>query len=120
MHSSLCDHLPKDPEDKGKAKLVMARVSNFPCPANLDKKPSVLHIHPSNGVFVAVDSGTVYCTCTECSFEEDREVKGGNLALVEGTEKQRYAWAILNEEIYSKLISTTPVTGATPRSSLSV
>lgn len=94
----------------------MARVSNFPCPANLDKKPSVMHIHPSNGVFIAVDGDTVYCTCTECSFEDDREIKAGNLSLVNGTQKKRYAWAILNEEIYKTLIDTSHGSGETPSS----
>lgn len=94
----------------------MARLSNFPCPANLDKKPSVFHVHPSNGVFVAVDENVIYCSCTECSFQDDREEKGGNLPLLKGTEKQKYAWAIISEEAYNSLVRSSPFTGMKPRS----
>ena len=89
----------------------MARIGNCPCPANLDKKPSRVHVHPSNGVFIAVDGDNVYLSCTECSFEKDRENKGGNLELVKGTENQRYAWAILTEQAYKTLVASPPVTG---------
>lgn len=89
-----------------KKALVMARVSNMPCPVNLDKKPSKLHVHPSNGVFVGVDENTIYCSCSECTFEEDREVSGGSLNLVEGTEKQRYSWAKITEEEYKSLVTS--------------
>lgn len=89
----------------------MARIGNCPCPANLDKKPPVVHVHPSNGVFIAVDGDTVYLSCTECSFEKDREHKGGNLELVKGTENQRYAWAILTKDAYTTLAASKPVTG---------
>jgi len=91
----------------------MARIGNFPCPAHLDRKPPVIHTHPSNGVFIAVDSEkeTVYCSCSECEYESDRVRKGGNLELVKGTENQRYAWAILTKEAYNTLVGTPPVTG---------
>ena len=93
MHNSLHDHIQATseptPKQDGKAKQVedkptqdskpkarktlqMARIGNCPCPANLDKKPPVVHVHPSNGVFIAVDGDTVYISCTECSFEKDR------------------------------------------------
>ena len=89
----------------------MARVSNFPCPVKLDKIPSKLHIHPSNGVFIAVDNQTIYCSCSECTYDEDRGVKGGNLDLVKGTEGRRYCWATITEESYKTLLSAACVTG---------
>jgi hypothetical protein len=89
----------------------MGRVSNMPCPVNLDKKPSRLHIHPSNGVFVAVDGDMIYCSCSECKFEEDRSLVGGNLHLVQGTEGQRYSWAMLTKDTYNSLVTSASVTG---------
>lgn len=89
----------------------MGRVANMPCPVNLDKRPSKLHIHPSNGVFVAVDGDMVYCACSECKFEEDRNILGGNLNLVEGTDGQTYSWARLTKDRYNTLVSSASVTG---------
>lgn len=83
----------------------------MPCPVHLDMKPSKLHIHPSNGVFIAVDKEVVYCSCSECKFEEDRQVKGGSLNLVKGTEGQKYGWAIITKDLYNTLISSASVTG---------
>jgi len=110
IYRSLHDKLNMGKEG-GKKALVMARVSNFPCPVNLDKKPSKLHIHPSNGVFVAVDGEVVYCSCSECRFEEDRNIQAGNLRLVKGTEGGRYSWAEITEDRYKTLISGASVTG---------
>lgn len=119
VYNSLHDHLPvksnPDGGKKDKKVLAMARVSNFPCPVNLDKKPPVMHVHPSNGVFVAVDGDTVYCSCTECQFEKERTLKAGSLELVKGTEGRRYGWAILTEEIYKTLVHSLPVTGESCR-----
>lgn len=89
----------------------MGRVSNMPCPVNLDKKPSRLHIHPSNGVFVAVDGDVIYCACSECKFEDDRSLVGGNLNLVQGTEGQRYSWAMLTKDTYNSLVTSASNTG---------
>lgn len=116
VYNSLHDHLVCDSEDKAKdkKKLAMARISNFPCPANLDKKPSIVHVHPSNGVFVAVDGDTIYCSCTECSFQEDRENKGGSLPLLKGTEGQKYAWAIINNDVYHSLVISNRIAGKKP------
>jgi hypothetical protein len=110
LYSSLHDKLKEDKAGVKKA-LVMGRVSNMPCPAILDKRPSRLHIHPSNGVFVAVDGDVIYCSCSECKFEEDRNLLGGNLKLVQGTEGQRYSWAMLTEDAYKSLVSSASVTG---------
>ena len=89
----------------------MARVSNLPCPVYLDKKNPIVHVHKSNGIFVAIDGDTVYMTCTECSFESDQEKKGCNLELVQGTQGRRYSWAILTEQVYKTLVASPPVTG---------
>lgn len=114
VHNSLHDYLKGSQDESNKQvkkKLPMARVSNFPCPVNLDKRPSVVHVHPSNGVFVAVDGDTVYCSCTECHFQTDRTLKGGSLSLVEGTEGRRYGWAVITEEVFKTLVHSIPVTG---------
>jgi hypothetical protein len=111
LYNSIHDMLNRGKEGADKKSLVMARVSNMPCPVHLDMKPSKLHIHPSNGVFIAVDEEMVYCSCSECKFEEDRQVKGGNLNLVKGTEGHKYGWAMITKDLYSTLISSACVTG---------
>jgi len=84
MYRSLHDKLNVGKEVDKCKRLVMARLSNFPCPVNLDKRPSRLHIHPSNGVFVAVDGDVLYCSCSECSFEEDRNIQAGRSNTCKG------------------------------------
>ena len=111
LHDYIQNTSEDSPKDSKKKSLLMARIGNFPCPVKLDQRPPVLYRHASNGVFVAVDGDTIYSTCTECSFEEDRIKKGGNLELVKGTEKQRYTWAILNKEKYESLVKSNPFTG---------
>lgn len=101
IYNTLYDALKKNKGEEEK-ELVMARVSNMPCPVNLDKKPSKVHVHPSNGVFVGVRGNVIYCSCSECKFEEDR---GGSLNLVEGTERLRYSWAVITEEEYYTLVT---------------
>jgi hypothetical protein len=111
LYNSLHDKLNRGKEAQDVKKLKMARVSNFPCPVNLDKIPPRVHIHPSNGVFIAVDGQMIYCSCSECKFEEDRGVKGGSLTLVKGTEGGKYCWATITEESYKTLLSSACVTG---------
>jgi hypothetical protein len=111
LYNSLHDKLNVGKEEEAKKFLVMARVSNMYCPANLDKKPSKLHVHPSNGVFVAVDDDVIYCSCSECQFEGDRETTAGSLKLVKGTEGQRYGWGVITKDLYSTLIASSSVTG---------
>lgn len=101
IYNTLHDALKKN-KDGDEKELVMARVSNMPCPVNLDKKPSKVHVHPSNGVFVGVRGNVIYCSCSECKFDEDR---GGSLNLVEGTERLRYSWAVITEEEYYTLVT---------------
>ena len=111
LYNSLHDKLNRGREAQDVKVLKMARLSNFPCPVNLDKTPPRIHIHPSNGVFIAVDDQTIYCSCSECKFEEDRGVKGGSLTLVKGTEGGKYGWATITEESYKTLLSSASVTG---------
>jgi hypothetical protein len=76
IYNSLHDKLNRGKEAQDVKNLKMARVSNFSCPINLDKIPptwaSRVHIHPSNGVIIAVDGQIIYYSCSECRFEEDR------------------------------------------------
>ena len=111
LYKSLHDNLNKDVKEEEKKSLAMARVSNIPCPVNLDKNPPVKHIHQKNGVFIAVDGETIYCTCSVCKFEEDREGKSGGLTLVSGTEGKKYCWATITEQSYKTLLSSACVTG---------
>jgi len=111
LYNSLHDRLNQNKGKEEQKSLVMARVSNMPCPVRLDMKPSKLHIHKSNGVFIAVDEDVVYCSCSGCKFREDRETKDGNLNLVKGTESQKYGWAIITKDLYNTLISSASVTG---------
>jgi len=111
LYKSLHDKLNKDVKEEDKKSLAMARVSNIPCPVNLDKIPPVKHIHQKNGVFIAVEGETIYCTCSVCKFEKDREGKGGSLTLVSGTEGEKYGWAIITEQSYKTLLSSACVTG---------
>ena len=74
----------------------MARVTGMPCPLRLCKNPPEVHVHSSNGVFVAVDGEALWCTCSVCELKE----KKGGLAILEGSEGRRHPWVRITEGEY--------------------
>ena len=94
VHSSLHDYLPKG------VSLNMARVTGMPCPLRLCKDPPEVHVHSSNGVFVAVDGEIVYSTCSVCELRGDKHC----LTVVEGSERRRHPWVRITEGEYKTVL----------------